>query len=63
MDKDELEVDVVTKAGVTPLMMAVESGHIQLVAECINNQFNPLLKDALDRTAKDYAKHYRDILG
>ena len=52
-----------TKAGVTPLMMAVESGHIQLVAACLNNQFNPFLKDALDRQAIDYAQHYRDVLG
>ena len=44
-------------------MMAVESGNIQLVAECLNGNLNPFLKDALDRRAKDYAQHYRDVLG
>ena len=44
-------------------MMAVESSRIDLVAECLNNNFNPFLKDALEKTAFDYAKQYRNVLG
>ena len=44
-------------------MTAVESGDIQLVAKCLNERLNPFLKDALDRTALDYAQHFRDVLG
>ena len=62
-DHDDTDIDAVTNAGVTPLMMAIESGKIQLVAECLNNNFNPFLRDALDRTAVDYAMQYRDRLG
>ena len=62
-NKEETIVDPVTKAGVTPMMCAVERGDIQLVAKCLNKGCNPFLKDALDREALDYAKFYRDILG
>ena len=44
-------------------MMAIESGNISLVAECLNANLNPFIKDALDRTAMDYASTYRDVLG
>ena len=44
-------------------MMAVESGNIELVAECLNNNLNPFMKDGLGRTALDYASHYRDVMG
>ena len=60
---EDLDVDAVSAAGVTPLMAAVESGNIQLVAKCLNERFNPFLKDALDRTALDYAAHFRDVRG
>ena len=46
---------MVTKAGVTPLMMAIESGNIELVAEALNANLNPFLADALGRKALDYA--------
>ena len=55
MENEDIEFDAVTNAGVTPLMTAVESGDIQLVAKCLNERLNPFLKDALDRTAFDYA--------
>ena len=60
---DTVDIDAPTKAGVTPLMMAIESGSIQLVALALNNNLNPFLKDALGRTALDYSKHYRDVMG
>ena len=43
--------------------MAVQSGDIQVVAKCLNNNFNPFLRDALGRTALDYASHFKDMLG
>ena len=52
---EQIEVDMVTKAGVTPLMMAIESGNIELVAEALNANLNPFLQDALGRKALDYA--------
>ena len=36
-------------------MMAVESANFDLVTECLNNNMNPFLKDALNRQALDYA--------
>ena len=60
---EDVDLDAVTNAGVTPLMMAVESGNIELVAQCLNNNLNPFIKDALERTAEDYAKHFRDVMG
>ena len=60
---DDVDVDAVTNSGVTALMMAIESGNISLVAECLNANLNPFIKDALDRTAMDYAATYRDVLG
>ena len=45
--QEELEYDVFTNAGVTPLMMAVESRSINLVAACLRSNFNPFLHDAL----------------
>lgn len=44
---EELEYDVFTRAGVTPLMMAVESRNIELVAACLRANFNPFLHDGL----------------
>ena len=60
---EDVEEDATTRAGVTPLMMAVESANIQLVAECLNSNLNPFLKDAIGRTAYDYSQHFRDALG
>ena len=57
---EELEYDVFTHAGVTPLMMAVESRNIELVAACLRANFNPFLHDALNNTAMDYANFGRE---
>ena len=59
---EELEYDVFTNAGVTPLMMAVESRNIELVAACLRANFNPFLHDALHHTAMDYANFGREKL-
>ena len=63
MEIDSVDVDAVSNAGVTPLMMAIESGNIQLVAEALNSNLNPFLKDALGRQALDYAQAFRDVMG
>ena len=57
---EELEYDVFTHAGVTPLTMAVESRNIELVAACLRANFNPFLHDALNRTAMEYANFGRE---
>ena len=62
-DNEDCDVDVTTNAGVTPLMMAVESGQMQVVVACLNSNLNPFMKDALDRNALDYGEHYRNVLG
>ena len=62
VENEALEYDVFTHAGVTPLMMAVESRNIAMVAECLRNNFNPFLHDALHHTAMDYANFGREKL-
>ena len=42
------------------MMMAVQSGNIHLLAECLNSNMNPFLKDGLGQTALDYAKQFPD---
>ena len=56
VEVDDVDIDVTTNAGFTPLMMAVNSEKIQLVAECLNCNLNPFLKDGTGRTALDYAQ-------
>ena len=63
VELEDVDIDAVTISGTTPLMAAVESGHIQVVAEGLNNNLNPFLKDGLDRTAMDIASKYSDSLG
>ncbi len=48
LKSEELEYDVFTNAGVTPLMMAVESKNIELVAACLRANLNPFLHNALN---------------
>ena len=57
---EDIDYDMQTNSGVTPLMMAVHSGNIKLVAECLNNNLNPFLKDGFDRTAIDYVQSGAD---
>ena len=60
---EDIDVDKPTNSGVTPLMMAIESGDIELVASALNANLNPFLKDALGRTAMEYAQQYRNVKG
>ena len=59
---EDIEVNCFTNAGVTPLMMAVQSRHIELVAACLRSNCNPFLHDALGHTAMDYANFGREKL-
>ena len=63
VESEEIDYDMQTNAGVTPLMMAVHSGNVKLVASCLNNNLNPFLKDGLERTAIDYAQSMTDEAG
>ena len=63
VELEDVDIDAVTVSGTTPLMSAVESGHIQVVAEGLNNNLNPFLRDGLGRTALDIASKYSDSLG
>ena len=51
-----IDVDLQTRAGVTPLMMAANNGNIYLMQECLNANMNPFLKDGLNQTAYDYVQ-------
>ena len=52
----EIEINAMTNAGVTPLMMAVQSGKIEVVAAALNNSLNPFPKDALGNDALHYSR-------
>ena len=60
MEDTDVNEDAQTKAGVSPMMMAVQSGNIHLLAECLNSNMNPFLEDGLGQTALDYAKQFPD---
>ena len=62
-EREDMNIDAQSTAGQTAMMMAIEGGHIQVVAEALNNNLNPFLKDALGRTAMDLTQQYRDVLG
>ena len=44
-------------------MCAIESGNLNVVVHCLNSQMQPFLKDALDRDALDYARHFSNVQG
>ena len=50
--------NTLTNAGVTPLMMAVHCGEMQIIFACVSAGANPFLKDGLERTAWDYAAYF-----
>ena len=57
-ENEEIDLDAQTNAGVTPLMMAVHSGEMQIIFACVSAGANPFLKDGLERTAYDYAAYF-----
>ena len=63
IEDDNCDVDAVSFAGVSPLMNAIDSGNIELVVLCLNEKLNPFLKDALERSALDYAANFTNVHG
>ena len=53
--KDAYNVDAMTHAGVTPLMIAVKLNHNGVVKQLLDCGANPFLKDQLGAEAKDYS--------
>ena len=43
-----------TKAGVSPLMLAIKLNHPRVIEHLLNAGANPFLKDQLGQEAKDY---------
>lgn len=60
---EELDVNVRSCGGETPLMCAAMSGNIFVVGECLNNNFNPFLENSLGMTASDYATYFSNVYG
>ena len=58
MDCDDIEVDIQTNGGTTPLMCAVESGNAMMVVECLNHTCSPFAVNALGEKAQDLAKKF-----
>lgn len=52
-----------TFGGQTPLICAVQSGNIYVVAECLNKHFNPFDCDGLMLGPIDYAKQFQNVEG
>jgi len=55
VDKRELNVEARSNGGVTPLMSAIQSGNVYLVAHCLKASFDPFAKDFLGQSCLDYA--------
>ena len=47
-----------TIGGMTPLMLAVESGNRETVALCLNASCNPFARNALNESALDLAEKF-----
>ena len=58
---EDLDVNIRSCGGETPLMSAALSGNIFVVGECLNNNFNPFLENSLGMTAIDYTKYFSGI--
>ena len=59
LQAEAIDVDAMTLGGETPLMCAARSGNIYLVGECLNQNFNPFVRNCLGETAADQAQLYK----
>ena len=50
LEYEGADSDAMTNGGMTPLMMAVESGSLGVVVECLNASCNPFAENALGQT-------------
>lgn len=55
----DIDVNLRSLGGDTPLMCATLSGDIYLVVECLNSNFNPFLENGIGMTALDYTSYYK----
>lgn len=55
---EDLDPDLRSCGGDTPLMYSVLSQQKELVCFCLENQFNPFLYNSVKQTARDYAATY-----
>ena len=55
LSEEDLNVDAMTVGGMTPLMYAVETGKLEVVASLLNAGCNPFAASALGETALDFA--------
>ena len=60
-DEDLNLLDSQSEAGMTPLMLAIQSVEPELVVECLNNQANPFLLDGFGKRALDYTIHLQSV--
>ena len=61
-NKKEL-YEVRSNGGITPLISAIQSANMYMVAECLNKSFSPFAVDCTGRTCLDYAKPFKDLQG
>ena len=61
--REVLDLDVSTKAGVTPLMLAVKRNNSKVVKALLNESANPFTKDQLGQEAIDYRVATKDQEG
>ena len=59
-EQESLDVDEFTTAGLTPLMLAVQSRNEELIAFILEQSANPFFYDCLNKTALDYANFLND---
>ena len=58
--EDDLEIEIQTLGGTTPLMEAVDSGNVEVVAKCLNSSFSPFPQNCLGQSARDMAARFKN---
>ena len=52
-----------SNGGITPLMAAIQSANLYMVAQCLNSGFNPFAVDCTGRSCRDYARPFKRVEG
>ena len=52
-----------TYGGITPLIAAIQSSNLYMVAQCLNSGFNPFAVDCSGRSCLDYARPFKRVEG
>ena len=52
--KDDIDINAVTKAGITPLMLTAKRNYDKTAEILLNNNANPFFKDQFGQEASDY---------